>query len=335
MPVKTSTIGSNRLAGLRPTPVFDAYWRFAAERQEILFKRIAGQDGPWTDDPIFRQFRFTNAYRATDRVSQYLIKHVIYNPELDPSPVETIFRTLLFKIFNKIETWEVLASQLGSINTSTYNRSLYDRVLMQIMKNGGRIYSGAYIMPPVKIANTDGVKHRGHLSLIDKMFSEGITESLIASTSLRHIFDVLTSYPSIGPFLGYQLAIDINYSTVVDHQESEFVVAGPGALDGISKCFENANDYNPADIIELMCDRQELEFERLDLSFKSLGERRLQLIDCQNLFCEISKYSRVSHPEYVGAAGRTRIKQSFRQHGGLEPLFFPPKWNLTEFGVGA
>lgn len=329
MGIPSIAIRSNRLTGLRPTPVFDAYWKFAAERQEIFFKRIGGQSEPWTDDHILKQFRFTNVYRATDRVSQYLIKKVIYNSSLDQSPSETVFRILLFKLFNKIETWEVLNSQLGGVGKDTFDLTAYDRVLTHVLSNGGRVYSGAYIMPPVRFTGTDGVKHRGHLALIEKMLNDDIVQRLAASASLSGMFDILRSYPSIGPFLGYQLAIDINYSNVVDHQESDFVVAGPGALDGISKCFENGDEYDPSDIIEFMCDRQELEFQRLGLEFKRLGERRLQLIDCQNLFCEISKYSRVSHPEYAGVAGRTRIKQSFRQHGDLEPLFLPPKWNVN------
>jgi hypothetical protein len=51
------------------TSVFDTYWRFAAARQHIYEARLAGRPGPWTADPILRQHRFTNCYRAADRVS--------------------------------------------------------------------------------------------------------------------------------------------------------------------------------------------------------------------------------------------------------------------------
>jgi hypothetical protein len=39
---------------VRPSKVFDTYWRFAAERQEIFFRRIAGASPPWTADPTPR-----------------------------------------------------------------------------------------------------------------------------------------------------------------------------------------------------------------------------------------------------------------------------------------
>src|SRR5436309_114238 len=95
-----------RLSAAKTTVVYDTYWRFAAERQRIFFRRLKGVVPPWTADPILLRHKFTNAYRASDRVSQYLIRHVIY--EGDQSPEEIFFRTLLFKFFNKIETWELL-----------------------------------------------------------------------------------------------------------------------------------------------------------------------------------------------------------------------------------
>ena len=53
-----------------------------------------------------------------------------------------------------------------------------------------------------------------------------------------------------------------------------------------------------------------------------------RIIDVQNLFCEIGKYARVSHPEYPGVSGRTRIKQTFSALGPLAAPCFPPKWGI-------
>ena len=52
---------------LRPmetTPVFGAYWRFAAERHAMFCRRLDGPRGPWTNDPILLRYRFTNTYRG-------------------------------------------------------------------------------------------------------------------------------------------------------------------------------------------------------------------------------------------------------------------------------
>ena len=63
---------------LRDTEVFETYWRLASERHAIFERRLRGEPPPWTEDPILSKHKFTNAFRAADRVSQYVIRDVIY-----------------------------------------------------------------------------------------------------------------------------------------------------------------------------------------------------------------------------------------------------------------
>jgi len=109
----------------------------------------------------------------------------------------------------------------------------------------------------------------------------------------------------------------------------DFVAAGPGASEGIRKCFEGHDSWTDDDIIRWVTDRQELELARRGLQFMTLWGRPLQLIDCQNLFCEIAKYSRVSHPEFTAPGGRHRLKRTFAPRVGAERPWFPPKWGLN------
>src|SRR5690606_17361184 len=111
----------------------------------------------------------------------------------------------------------------------------------------------------------------------------------------------------------------------------DFVVPGPGAKDGIRKCFASLGDYSEADIIRWVTDNQESEFERLGINFQSLWGRPLQLIDCQNLFCETDKYARVAHPEIQGISDRKRIKQIYRPSSYQKiEYFYPPKWGIND-----
>src|SRR6266511_3369737 len=102
----------------KPSEVYNTFWKFASERQEIFFRRFHGTPAPWTSDPIFAKHRFTNAYRASDRVSQYLIRNVLYRG--DQTAEEVFFRCVLFKMFNRQSTWELLETSLGEIRYSTY-----------------------------------------------------------------------------------------------------------------------------------------------------------------------------------------------------------------------
>src|SRR5437763_125109 len=122
----------------KPTQVFDTFWRFAAERQRIFFARLNEPRPPWTEDPVLREYKFTNAYRASDRVSQYLIRRVIYETKYEPKDV--VFRVLLFKLFNRIETWQMLTSQVGDIRFKSYRFDSFDKWLSQSLEAGGKIY---------------------------------------------------------------------------------------------------------------------------------------------------------------------------------------------------
>ena len=91
----------SHLLPIKVSPVFDTYWRFAAERQNVYVRRLAKQAEPWTHDPVISIHKFTNAYRAADRVSQYLIRRVIYRDDLPKSDAEVIFRTLLLRLWGE------------------------------------------------------------------------------------------------------------------------------------------------------------------------------------------------------------------------------------------
>jgi len=315
---------------LRKTPVYDVYWRFAAERQNIFFNRLLRKEAPWTMDPVLAKYKFTNTYRVLDRVSQFLIRNII-NPDGESklTDEDKIFRILLFKIFNKIETWQLLETSLGDISWNQYSFQEYDRVLSAAFSDGISIYSAAYIMASGKSMYSCERKHQNHLKLLEHMMKSHITMRITSAYSMAQLYDVLKSYPLVGPFLAYQYAIDINYSGMTDFSEEDFVIAGPGARDGIAKCFTDSGSYSDEDIIRVMMENQQAEFRRLGLEFKNLFGRPLQLIDCQNLFCEVGKYARVSHPEIKDKSGRMKIKQVYRSSGDISEPSFPGKWGLS------
>lgn len=306
------------------TPVLDTYWKFACKRQDVFMRRVSNEPPPWTDDEILLAHRFTNVYRASDRVSQYLIRRVIYNG--DQSAEEIFFRVLLFKLFNRIEPWELLTDAFGLPEWRTFSPARYEAVLDAAMVRGEKIYSAAYIMPSPKFGAPR--KHGNHLRLIDYMMRDGAPQKIARASSLESVFRTLRDYPSLGDFLAFQLAIDLNYSEMIDFSEMDFVVAGPGARDGIKKCFRDCDGLSEADVIRAVTDMADHEFHRLDLRFQSLWGRQLHLIDCQNLFCEVDKYARVAHPNEQGASGRTRIKQRFFAASHTLPQWYPPKWEL-------
>jgi hypothetical protein len=314
-----------KLSKPKKSTAYSSYWHFAVKRQNVFIKRLANPYGPWTDDPAIRDNRFTNIFRASDRVSQYLID-LQYN-EQETSQI--FFKTILFKIFNKIETYHYLERELGNIHFSSFSLPRYDKLLTLRMANRQTIYSAAYIMPSAGRVFGHKFKHTNHLALLEQMMKDRVYNTIAEAKSLEEVYRILISYPSFGSFLAFQYTIDLNYSSAINFSEMDFVVAGPGAKSGIMKCFDQLGDYTYEDVIKLVVESQEEECERLGLELPTLWGRKLQLIDCQNLFCEVDKYLRVTRPELNGSAGRTRIKQKYTFSKGPISLFFPPKWNIN------
>ena len=114
-----------------------------------------------------------------------------------------------------------------------------------------------------------------------------ITKKVIQCRKLEELYNTLLSYPTIGTFLAYQYAIDINYSELVNFNEMEFVIAGPGAKAGIRKCFSNSEEYSQEYIIRYMCEYQKEEFRRLGLNFVTLWGRYISAPAGQIHLCDL------------------------------------------------
>lgn len=308
---------------LQPTDLYDKFWEFAFERQNITIKRLKGETPPWTNDETLQQYKFTNAYRFLDRVSQYLINNVI-GSEDEFSEEDVFFRIILFKLFNKIETWQNLEKAIGQISYTKYDYKKYDNVLNHMLDNGIRIYSAAYIMPSGTSSFGNSRKHQNNLKLLEQIMNDKPIEKIKMMNSLEDLYLFFLNYPTIGNFLAYQYSIDINYSNMCYFSEMDFVVAGPGAIRGINKCFRNVSRKDYSSIIEFVANNQDNEFKKRNLDFHYINNRKLQLIDIQNLFCEIDKYSRQIQ---IYNTKNQRIKQKYKQNLNPVTCLTPSKWS--------
>lgn len=308
--------------------VYELYWRFAAERQRAFERRVSGQPWPWAEDTVLQKHKFCNVFRAADRVSQYMIRDVCYHDE-PCSPEDRLFQIVAFRTFSKIATWRTVRSVLGRYPTlEDLADGSFTKALDHAKAQNDGLYTGAFILCATD-AYGQSFKHLNHVELFRHMFLEdSLGERLLESRSLHEVCDLLHRYPLMGDFMSYQTAIDLNYSALINFSENEFTQAGPGALRGIKKVFEDIGDYTPADVIFWMVEHQEEELDRLGLPFGGLWGRRLHAIDCQGLFCETDKYCREAAPELASA--RKRIKARFSITPEPILLFFPPKWGIND-----
>lgn len=329
---------------------FDYYLYWISERMNIFWRRY--EDNPiriessksifekqdkkiWSEDKIFQDYKFTNVYRCLDRVSQYLIKEVICKKG-NYSEKDIIWRILLFKHFNKIETWKLLEKKFNDITyddsfdqISKYLDSLKDTVL----------YSNAYMLTSsfmkkkstmdmygIKIGSSKAFSYMKILNFYLK--KENYSSIILKSSSLEDLYRNLIKINTVGNFLAMQYSIDLNYSEVFNFDENEFIIPGPGAIRGIDRCFngqKRIQDY--VEIIKWVQENLDSLLEEKGYNVRFLPNRKPTLIDVQNIFCETDKYMRGIGSIQEGVNGK-RIKQNFKESSNKIEYFFPKKWNV-------
>lgn len=302
------------------------YFYFIQERMNIFWRKIEKRSN-WTKDPILRKYKFTNVYRACDRVSQYLISQVIYKDLEKYTPQDVLLRILVFKIFNKISTWEFLQQFYGEITIHHFDVKVISQLLTE-RQNKVPIFNNAYMMTGSHRKYNHLVsKHEKWLSMVKAEFIDGQkVDKILSASSLEEVYRLLNTCSFLGEFLAYQYAIDFNYSPFINFSEDSFVKAGLGAIRGIKKCFlKYGNDYEDA-IQYVHANFESLQEKYGYTEFRPLPGRKPSLLDLQNCFCETDKYLRQAMPEL--RVDNVRIKQIYKENSESIHFVFPPKWKI-------
>ena len=199
--VKNIIVGGDTL---KVSKVFRLFFWFVCERQRVFERRLAGEPAPWTDDEALASHPYINVFRVLDRTSQYILTHVICDEQYTLE--DAFFRVLLFRTFNRIETWEYLEEQRGSLTWADFDVLEYERLLDAL---DGPLYSGAYIMPaPVREFGYP-TNHQCHLRLIDLMMSLKVYKKLERMKHLKDAHGYLCLFPSMGDFMAMQSVLSL------------------------------------------------------------------------------------------------------------------------------
>ncbi len=274
----------------------------------------------WTEDHILQEYHFCNTFRVLDRLSQYIIREVIEKGSQQPD--EVAFRVILFNLYTRIETWEMLQDEVGPLRWSTYNRDKYAAVLRKARSSGKTLYTGAFPKPAPKFENVDG--YVNHLILLEVFMENEIHHKCLHAWHMADVFEYLISFPSMGEFATYQLMLNLSYSKLLNFHRNDFVVPRPGASSGLTKMFGksirtgNATVRNfEVEVIRWLTDNQKYHFQRLGLEAPGLGPRKLPMdvADVEHVLCEVDKYARVAHTHIKGK--RTEMRRSFEPKGPL------------------
>lgn len=278
----------------RPTPAtvctMPGLLYFIWEREVIRIVRERGGERPYTKDPVLDRYKFTNIRRRDDRVSRWIIEHIIRPNE---QRQDLWFILLMTRLINWPPTLQhliddgILFRVAGDFEPEEFSASVE-----RYRATGKKVYSGAYMVYPTKM-DPGGVKSLAvarhiiapALSLGDEI--DGVlwdSEPLIAD-----FVSELSGSFGISTFMAGQVAADLTYCPQLVHADDLLTYApiGPGSSRGLNYLLNRAPSAGwsqEAFNCELMKIR--------DAVISELQIYDLTLHDVQNCMCEYSKYCR-------------------------------------------
>jgi len=244
-----------------------------------------------------QQYRFTNTYRWLDRTSQYLLLLQEKAP-----PRAKIHVTLLFKLFNSIDTWANVLREFR--DPRDYDPERCANALDSYAHSGRCIFSGAYLIPPIpSLVKPGESKARAYCRLVP-LLSDVVNQHTVSHCDISVMYQALREQPGMGDFMAMQLATDLSYGVpekILDM--GEFVVPGPGAIRGAYKLVrKTVSSEGTADLILELFEQQLQLWPRGYATNYPLNLFGIPLyaMDIQNTLCEFDKYCRVARHELSG-----------------------------------
>jgi hypothetical protein len=271
---------------------------FIWEREAIRLARENDLPAPWTTDPIFAKYKFTNIHRRDDRVTRWIIEHLITPSNQDHN---LWFTLLIARLINwpptlqKLRAARVIPCGPNPLHPGVmFDPAAFVKVVEAAKLIQEKTYSGAYMVYPTKKA-PGGLKSEALARYIigDVVKNvDNIYDSLWCTPepSIETFVAALSSCFGISTFMAGQVAADLTYTPqhlggAVDL--FTYAPIGPGSSRGLNYLLRRApfatwsqGAFN-AELIRL----------RLEI-IEQLHITDMTLHDVQNCMCEFSKYCR-------------------------------------------
>lgn len=280
------------------------FFAFARERHMITLKRAHGLPAPWTQDPVLRNYRFTNVFRELDTTTIWF-REKIRNPLRNDLWV--VPATVIFRWFNRVETTgEIIAPYL--LNPwlgrpkGDYESLLTDmeRAIREAYPDGPWV-TGSYM---VFSGKNNGDKLNG-LMLFIRSFMRWWEESGRAEfekvPTMQRAHELLMGMDGLSGFTSYEVVTDLRWTCAVSPgQATTWAHAGPGAVRGMSRLLYGEDTYLDQ---ASLADQQLINVEMRDLLKKSKDEAywpqcdvewpSWELREVEHTLCEFDKYERL------------------------------------------
>lgn len=261
-------------------PYLPVYAWYFNERERIrIYREDNGLPPPWTADPIFRNFRFTNIRREDDRVSRELLAAM----QLDAPPGTLLFNSFVYRTFNSAIGFEKFG---GFTHLWTHGDALAR--LDEAHAAGVSLFGNAYLM--CNSLAEGAPKHRFYLKTFDLLWEQRtrFVQELRNNPSIEYAVKLFKTLPGYAEFLAYEMALDMEMIGLLKDPVDKFTWAnpGPGARRGLQCLRGEARPPKGTNLLEEMRDLHELSIAFLEPHVPEPFDMRC----IENGLCETSKY---------------------------------------------
>lgn len=308
--------------------------RFVKDRYRVHKRKdVRGLPAPWTNNPVIKEFKFTNVRREHDRQTRYLIENIVNNDSLTLE--DKIVNCFMFRAWNNWDTLRDFGFPYSA--RELYKSSLKEKVrpmyLKLVSEDPGRLWwSNAFIQGGVKMAWTypemdlskvkeEGVQ--GETTIDLRPFHIGpwlkkmnTVDRLLKAKDQQECYNIIKEIKGYSDFLAYQVFVDLTYIPEFPFSENEFVVAGPGCKRGLDLIFECKDGMTYEECMfwlrDAINERDLFNSSRIcgsvyepEKLFSDLPkyDRKMNVMSIENCMCELSKYVKA-----VTGTGRPRNK---------------------------
>lgn len=263
------------------------YW--INERHAIYQRRINGEPGPWTGNPVLRNYKFTNPFRENDRETIWMRANWT-GPNEDQPPEVQIFNCGFFRMFGTSDFAEAHGYNYD------WNPERTMSVATGRLMEGKKVFTGAYIV------TNQGLKLPKQ-KVVTEMFLTPLWEArhhlaeVARNNSLRQLHRAFLDLPGFGSggFMAYEVVTDLNYTPVLRDATDRFTWAnaGPGAKRGLNRLMERGiyKSIKNASANMLMQDLLAMAPNYLE---PHVPKEHVDMRCIEHSLCEWDKFQRVS-----------------------------------------
>lgn len=269
----------------------EALLYFIWEREVIRIVKEGGGDKPYSDDPILSKYKFTNIRRKDDRVSKWINDNILSRVQ---HRHDAWFVLLITRLINWPPTLQRLIDEgILFADAGDFNPQRFSNCIEEFKAEGGKVYSGAYMVYPTKM-DPGGVKSLAlarHIIEPTLKVADDIDYALWSGVaSIERFVTELSKCFGISTFMAGQVAADMTYldgplCDAVDLRT--FAPIGPGSSRGLNYLYERAPN---ASWTQAVFNEKLMGINNRVISDLEITD--LTLHDVQNCMCEFSKYCR-------------------------------------------